>query len=82
MGINLGAFLSPLVCGTLGQTLGWRYGFMAAGVGMIAGLCLYLWGQKHLAADTLVRTKGQQAVKQPLTPDEWKRVGALIVLCA
>ena len=37
MGINLGAFFSPLVCGTLGQRLGWHYGFGAAGVGMVAG---------------------------------------------
>src|SRR5208283_429840 len=35
MGINLGAFFSPIVCGTLGQRLGWHYGFAAAGVGEI-----------------------------------------------
>ena len=34
VGINLGAFLAPLVCGTLGEELGWHYGFAAAGVGM------------------------------------------------
>ncbi len=44
MGINLGAFFSPLVCGTLGQKLGWHYGFGAAGVGMVLGLILYLVG--------------------------------------
>ena len=38
MGINLGAFFSPLVCGTLGQLYGWHYGFAAAGFGMVAGL--------------------------------------------
>src|SRR5258707_10791303 len=41
MGVNLGAFLSPLVCGTLGQLYGWRYGFMAAGAGMVAGIFFY-----------------------------------------
>ena len=51
MGINLGAFLAPLICGTLGQTLGWKYGFGAAGVGMLLGLGQYLWGQRHLAPD-------------------------------
>jgi proton-dependent oligopeptide transporter, POT family len=51
MGINLGAFFSPLVCGTLGQTLGWHYGFGAAGVGMVAGLILYLWGTRYLAPE-------------------------------
>ena len=57
MGINLGAFLAPLVCGTLGQTVGWHYGFAAAGVGMVLGLCIYLWGQKFLAPDHLQQRK-------------------------
>jgi proton-dependent oligopeptide transporter, POT family len=51
MGINLGAFLSPLICGTLGQTLGWHYGFGAAGVGMVLGLIVYLWGQRFIVAE-------------------------------
>ncbi len=55
MGINLGAFFSPLVCGTLGQVYGWHYGFAAAGVGMVAGLVLYLWGGKYLAEDQMTR---------------------------
>ena len=59
MGINLGAFFSPLVCGTLGQRFGWHYGFGAAGVGMLAGLCLYLFGQRALAPDLIMRTAGR-----------------------
>ncbi|MBI4351295.1 MAG: peptide MFS transporter [Elusimicrobia bacterium] len=51
MGINLGAFFSPLVCGTLGEKIGWHYGFGAAGVGMVLGLVMYLWGQKALLGD-------------------------------
>jgi POT family proton-dependent oligopeptide transporter len=43
MGINLGAFLAPLVAGTLGETVGWHYGFGAAAVGMVAGLFFYQW---------------------------------------
>lgn len=42
MGINLGALFSPLVCGTLGQKLGWHYGFASAGVGMFIGLVTLL----------------------------------------
>ena len=38
MGINIGAALAPIVCGTLGQRVGWHYGFGAAGVGMVFGL--------------------------------------------
>ena len=42
MGINLGGGLAPLVCGSLGEFLGWHWGFAAAGVGMLAGLAIYL----------------------------------------
>ena len=42
VGINLGAFLAPLVCGTLGERVGWHHGFAAAGVGMLIGLATYL----------------------------------------
>jgi POT family proton-dependent oligopeptide transporter len=48
VGINIGGFLAPLICGTLGELYGWHYGFGAAGVGMVAGLMIYLAGQKHL----------------------------------
>ena len=60
MGINLGAFLAPLVCGYLGQRVGWHYGFVAAGVGMVFGLLIYLWGRdKYLPGIGL--TKKQDA---------------------
>ena len=50
MGINLGAFLCAFVCGTLGEKVGWHWGFGAAAVGMIAGLLLYvLYRPKYLA---------------------------------
>ncbi|MBC7834369.1 MAG: peptide MFS transporter [Phycisphaerales bacterium] len=45
MGINLGAFICAFVCGTLGEKVGWHWGFGSAAVGMIAGLLLYLWGK-------------------------------------
>jgi POT family proton-dependent oligopeptide transporter len=48
MGINLGAFLSPLVCGYLGQRINWHAGFAAAGVGMTCGLVQYVLGGRHL----------------------------------
>ena len=48
MGINVGAFIATLLCGYLGETYGWRYGFGAAGIGMLLGLATFLWGQKHL----------------------------------
>lgn len=48
MGINLGSFAAILLCGWLGETFGWRYGFGAAGIGMIFGLITFLKGQKYL----------------------------------
>lgn len=48
MGINMGAFLSPYVCGSLGENYNWHYGFAAAGVGMLFGLAQYMAGGKHL----------------------------------
>ena len=50
MGINLGAFLSPLVCGYLGENINWHYGFSAAGVGMTLGLIQYAFGAKYLGS--------------------------------
>jgi POT family proton-dependent oligopeptide transporter len=93
MGINLGAFICNLVCGTLAAVYGWHYGFGAAGVGMCVGLVIYLAGQKYLAPDAMMKAKAAgvakeaakaapAAPKQPLTGEEWKRVGALIGLCA
>lgn len=51
VGINIGGFLAPLICGTLGEFYGWHYGFGAAGIGMGIGLIIYLWGQKYLPAE-------------------------------
>ena len=44
LGINLGAFLSPLVCGYLGEEFGWHYGFSAAGIGMFVGMIVFWYG--------------------------------------
>jgi len=48
MGINLGAFVAPLVCGPLGQRINWHLGFAVAGLGMVLGLIQYTLGGKHL----------------------------------
>ena len=50
MGINLGAFVAPLICGALGQKANWHFGFAAAGVGMVFGLIQYVAGKKYLRA--------------------------------
>ena len=48
MGINMGSFLATVLCGWLGETYGWGYGFGLAGIGMILGLITFIWGQKFL----------------------------------
>lgn len=48
MGINLGSFLASIACGYLGIVHGWKYGFGLAGIGMLLGLLVFLWGQKYL----------------------------------
>jgi POT family proton-dependent oligopeptide transporter len=56
VGINIGGFLAPLICGTLGELYGWHYGFGAAGIGMVAGLVIYLAGQRYLPAEGTVQS--------------------------
>lgn len=80
MGINLGAFLSPLVCGTLGEKVGWHYGFTAAGVGMILGLIVYYFGRWELPAEPLKEQRANHTVA-PLTSEDYKKVWALVLLC-
>lgn len=48
MGINIGSFVATLLCGWLGETYGWGYGFGAAGIGMLLGLIFFSYGQKYL----------------------------------
>ncbi len=47
MGINIGAFLTPLTCGTIGEIEGWKYGFLTAGIGMMVGFFVFLWAQNR-----------------------------------
>ncbi len=80
VGINLGAFLAPLVCGTLGEKAGWHYGFAAAGVGMCIGLSIYLYALPLLPPDELHKAKAAHVARKPLDRDEWRAVMALLVL--
>lgn len=77
VGINLGAFLAPLVCGTLGEEVGWHYGFAAAGVGMTIGLLIYLIATPSLPRDAFARRKSPN---KPLDSNEWRSIIALLLL--
>jgi POT family proton-dependent oligopeptide transporter len=74
--LNIGALVSPLVIGTLGEKVSWHLGFGAAGIGMLIGLATYLIGRRHLPPDTL----SERGPKVRLTRGEWRRVGAILLL--
>jgi len=76
VGINLGAFLAPLVCGTLGEKAGWHYGFAAAGIGMLTGLAIYLYASPLLPPDRVTPISDDT----PLTRDEGRKLNALALL--
>jgi len=80
VGINVGAFLAPLVCGTLGEEAGWHYGFAAAGVGMLIGLSVYLYALPLLSPDELERARAANAGRRPLEHREWRAVIAILIL--
>lgn len=80
VGVNIGAFLSPLVCGTLGEQVGWHYGFAAAGVGMLIALIVYIAGFHTLPEDELSRHKAARMPEAPLSPDDRRSVFWLIAL--
>ncbi|HLY04997.1 MAG TPA: peptide MFS transporter [Rhizomicrobium sp.] len=81
VGINVGAFFSPLICGTLGESVGYHWGFFAAGVGMVLGTFIYLATLRALPPDRIARLKGSTEEKKKLTSQDWKAVIALILLC-
>ncbi len=70
-GINLGALFSSLVCGYLGETYGWKYGFGAAGIGMVLGLALFLWGQKYLHGHAEPASPARLRERVLGVPREW-----------
>ncbi len=80
VGINVGAFLAPLVCGTLGEKAGWHYGFAAAGVGMCIGLCIYLYALPYLPPDQWLKPRAADRESQPLSREQWRAIVALLVL--
>ena len=84
IGINIGAFLSSLIVGYVGEVHGWHYGFGLAGIGMTLGLVQYLFGQKHLktVGNFLGNSENEEekeAIKKPLTKTEKDRMIVLFI---
>ena len=81
VGINVGAFFSPLIAGSLGEEIGYQWGYCAAGVGMLLGLVIYLSTLRTLPPDRIARLKSRTENKKPMTGSDWKAVIAIILLC-
>jgi len=84
IGINIGAFLSSLIVGYVGEVYGWHYGFGLAAIGMLLGLIQYLVGQKHLKyvgnnTNKSVDPEEQAAMKRPLSKIEKDRMVVLFI---
>jgi POT family proton-dependent oligopeptide transporter len=82
LAVNIAVIVAPLVCGTLGQKVAWHYGFGAAGVGMLVGLVVYLWGRRWLPSETRRRRSDDQSAPahEPLVPGDGKRIAVLVLL--
>jgi len=78
--INVSVIAAPLISGTLGQKVGWHYGFGCAGVVMVLGLLLYLSGRKYLPAEELKSPSEDPALREPMTRDDWICVVYLVIL--
>lgn len=85
IGINIGAFLSSLTVGFVAYYYGWHYGFGLAGIGMLLGQLVFVWGQKYLrgvgefSGGTKVTAAEKAAAKRPLTKIEKDRVVVLLI---
>ncbi len=79
MAINVGAFIAPLICGTLGELYGWHYGFGVAGIGMLVGLGIYMAGSAHLPEE---RNFSDQSTKPKLEPGDTRTIIAILLMLA
>jgi POT family proton-dependent oligopeptide transporter len=92
MGINLGAFIGPLVAGYLAQRVNWHIGFASAGVGMAFGVTQYVLGRQRLkagiarlgqkpaapTADTAAAHRTAET-RHGFSHEEWRRIGAIVI---
>ena len=81
LAINAGVITTPLIVGTLGETVGWHWGFAVAGIGMLIALSIYVAGQKYLPKEDSVRRSPSAPVpRQPLSRRERLTTAALVLL--
>ncbi|WP_308909296.1 peptide MFS transporter [Pseudokordiimonas caeni] len=81
LGINAGVIASPLIVGTLGETVGWHWGFGAAGVGMLLGLIIYVAGQKYLPKEHFTpQGPREKAARPAMSRQDWISLFAVLLL--
>lgn len=80
LAINAGVIAAPLICGTLGEKYGWKYGFAAAGVGMLLAIGIYLSGYRNLPPDSARETTAAAPARAPLAKHDWYAIVALLAL--
>lgn len=78
--INVSVIIAPLISGTLGQKVGWHYGFGCAGVVMVIGLIIYLSGRRYLAREDRTVSPTESMAREPLSRGDWLCVIYLIIL--
>jgi proton-dependent oligopeptide transporter, POT family len=78
--INVSVIIAPLISGTLGQKVGWHYGFGCAGVVMVLGLIIYLYGRRYLAPEEVGSRNDEPVVHEPMNREDWMCVLYLIIL--
>jgi proton-dependent oligopeptide transporter, POT family len=79
VGVNLGGFLAPLVCGTLGEIYGWHAGFAAAGVGMLIGLAVYVLGSSYLPAPVSRQKQSRDPAVRPASSGTFLLLFGIVV---
>jgi POT family proton-dependent oligopeptide transporter len=84
LAVQIAVILAPIVCGTLGEKVGWHWGFGAAGVGMVIGLFVYLAGRRWLPPESppARRTAAEQAAHVPRGRLSGSEIGRLVLLVA
>jgi len=83
IGINIGAFLAGIIIGSVGENINWHYGFGLAGIGMLFGQIIFIWGRKYLKDvgnfTGAEESKDRELMKRPLTSIEKDRMKVLFL---
>ncbi len=80
MGINIGAFLAPLIAGTLGEVYGWQYGFTASGIGMFLGLVIFFFTTRFLGNVGLPPSASANATN--FIGKDWLHIAVIVIATA